>query len=61
MEINLIIAKFVERNITLDYDIQLIYPNTYPFDPPVWSLGSVESNIFGILSREYFQYLLDFV
>jgi hypothetical protein len=59
MEINLVIAKFVERNIYIDYNINLIYPDTYPFDPPLWVLDNIKGNIFGILSKEYFQYLIE--
>lgn len=59
MEINQIIAKFVPSNIFFDYKIELDYPNSYPFNPPIWYLKDIKSNMFHIFGQEYFHYLIE--
>ena len=59
MELNIIISEFVPINYFFNYKIELEYPDGYPFDPPIWKLNDIKSNLFFILDREYFQYLID--
>lgn len=60
IELNPIIANYILTKKYLNLKVRITYPESYPFDPPQWSLISAKSNMFNVINvREYFQYLVD--
>ena len=59
-ELNPIIANYILTTKYLKLKVRITYPETYPFNPPHWSLIDVKSNIFIVHNlNEHFQYLID--
>ena len=60
IELNPIISNYILKKKYLNLKVRITYPETYPFNPPNFTLMNVKSNIFNVHNlNDYFHYLID--